>query len=161
MGRIRTEAWRRAYPGIVAREVLDGFDAGAEAVRFAARMQSDGVRVAVAVADDGAVVAYCIYGADRDERAPGRGEVYAIYVDPACWRTGAGGRLLDACVADLVDDGTPEVRLWTLSRNRDARTFYERQGWAYDGTERELETLPAPYGTAVREARYVRYPRRD
>ena len=157
LGRIRVDAWRIAYPSTVAREVLEGLDAEAETARFAARLHADpDVRTAVAVGTDGTVAAYCIYGPDRDEPEPWRGEVYAIYVDPGRWRTGAGGPLLDAAVADLTAAGRRQVRLWTLTGNDDARLFYERQGWTYDGTERELETLPAPDGSPVREVRYVR-----
>jgi GNAT superfamily N-acetyltransferase len=155
LGRIRVDAWRLAYPSVVAREVLEGLDAEAETTRFAARLQTDpGVRTSVAVGADG-VAAYCIYGADRDEPEPWRAEVYAIYVDPGRWRTGAGGLLLAACVAELVAVGRREVRLWTLTGNHEARAFYERQGWTYDGAERPLETLPAPDGSPVREVRYV------
>ena len=156
LGRIRVDAWRLAYPGVVAREVLDGLDADAEATRFAARMDTDpDVRVTVVVDPDDVVAGYCIYGPDRDEPQPGRAEVYAIYVDPTHWRTGAGGLLLAATVTELAAAGGREVRLWTLTGNHEARTFYERQGWRHDGTERGLETLPAPDGSAVREVRYV------
>ena len=155
LGRIRTEAWRRAYPGIVAVRCSTGSTPRPRRLVSRPRMHADGVRVAVAVADDGAVGAYCIYGADRDEPAPGPGGGLRHLRRPGCWRTGAGGRAARRVRADLAAAGRREVRLWTLTATATPGPFYERQGWAYDGTERELETLPAPDGTPVREVRYV------
>ena len=62
-----------------------------------------------------------------------------------------GRSLLDAAVAELAAAGRRQVRLWTLTGNDDARLFYERQGWTYDGTERPRDAPGA--GRLTRSAR--------
>ena len=57
------------------------------------------------------------------------GEVFAIYVDPACQGLGAGRRLLEAAARQLAEAGFAEASLWVLASNRAARGFYESQGW--------------------------------
>ena len=52
-------------------------------------------------------------------------------MDPDEWGTGTANRLIAAALAALPD-GT--VRLWVLADNHRARRFYERHGFAADGT---------------------------
>jgi ribosomal protein S18 acetylase RimI-like enzyme len=155
VARIRVEGWRAAYPTLVAPDVLARLDEKADAVRFAERMATR-PDVHLLVADlDGDVVGFCTYGADRDEARPGRAEIYAIYVQPEVWRSGAGTALLESTFADLDGQGVTEVRLWVLTGNAQARRFYERQGFRSDDTEQELPGLLDPVGATVREVRYV------
>jgi GNAT superfamily N-acetyltransferase len=59
--------------------------------------------------------------------------VYAIYVDPPSWGTGAGRALMDAAVAHLRGYGLTPVRLWALDGNERAARFYRRYGFVADG----------------------------
>jgi GNAT superfamily N-acetyltransferase len=68
-------------------------------------------------------------------------ELHAIYVLPEHWSTGIGSQLLE--VAGRAHE------LWVLLGNDRARRFYERRGWAADGTQRQT-----PNG--VTELRYRR-----
>ncbi len=156
LGAIRVAAWRQAYDGIVAREVLDGLDAEHEALAFAARMHADPDTQTLVAVSEGVVVGYCIFGPDRDEPATDRGEVYAVYVHPDHWRVGAGEQLMNAAVAELTASGRDQLSLWVLTDNVAARAFYTNTGWQADGTERPLDRLPTPEGSAVREVRCVR-----
>ncbi len=77
-------------------------------------------------------------------------ELAAIYVDPTAARCGMGTALLRAAV-----DGRPEpTLLWVLEGNTGARRFYERHGFAWDGTRKLLHDLP----NDVPELRYRRSP---
>jgi hypothetical protein len=93
-----------------------------------------------------------VRGRTRDADAPDTvGELIAVYLDPALWSTGLGGRLHAAAVADLA---TPceQATSWVLEGNTRARAFYERQNWRPDGTVK-----PAIIGEAeVVEVRYRR-----
>lgn len=158
IARTRIEGWRAAYAGVVALSVLDALDQRADEARFAARIGTEPeveTLVAVAEARDDDVVGFCTYGADRDDPAPGHGEVYALYVRPPAWGAGVGTQLLDLAVRRLRDDGYEQLRLWTLTDNQQARAFYESRGWRPDGTEQELVGLPDPAGANLREVRYV------
>jgi GNAT superfamily N-acetyltransferase len=156
LGTIRVAAWRQAYDGSVAREVLDGLDAEHEALAFAARMHADPAIHTLVAVSEGVVIGYCIFGPDRDEPARDRGEVYAVYVHPDHWRSGAGSQLMNAALEELAASGRGEVSLWVLTANAAARDFYTHGGWRPDGAERVLDRLPTPDGSAVREVRCVR-----
>jgi GNAT superfamily N-acetyltransferase len=68
----------------------------------------------------------------------------ALYVAPPAWGTGVADRLHDAAVAELRARGVDRARLWVLEENHRARRFYERHGWAADGTSRVVEFPPHP-----------------
>jgi RimJ/RimL family protein N-acetyltransferase len=65
-------------------------------------------------------------------------------------RHGIGRALHGACVEDLRRNGFDEARLWVLEANPAARSFYERLGWAWDGTT-------APHDVGGQEHPVVRY----
>ena len=48
--------------------------------------------------------------------------------------TGLGTELLSTAVAWLVEQAFAHATLWVLEGNARARRFYEREGWALDGT---------------------------
>ena len=57
-------------------------------------------------------------------------ELHALYVLPELWGRGIGRDLL-AAAGDVSE-------LWVLESNERARRFYERFGWAPDGSGREV-----------------------
>jgi GNAT superfamily N-acetyltransferase len=79
------------------------------------------------------------------------GELYALYVTPDWWSAGAGRALLATVVAALRAAGYRRAVLWTLTRNARARRFYEKAGFAPDGTTSILTGLGD-----VEELRYAR-----
>jgi GNAT superfamily N-acetyltransferase len=86
----------------------------------------------VVVAEDaGRVVGFAAF----DQR-----ELHALYVLPAYWGRGVGGRRLAAA--------GPVRERWVLRDNARARRFYERHGWRATGAE------AAPAGAV--ELRYRR-----
>ncbi|MFI9816779.1 GNAT family N-acetyltransferase [Saccharothrix variisporea] len=104
----------------------------------------------------GSVIAgFALVGPSRDADAgPGTGELHAINLDPAHWHRRLGRPLLDHAVTALRDRGYRDATLWVLGSNDRARRFYERAGWAPDGTTR-VETIAG--GTVrLEEVRYRR-----
>ena len=75
------------------------------------------------------------------------GELYAIYVRPNSWSTGAGLALMDAGV-DWLAERWPEAVLWVAEENPRARRFYERYGWIA-GTTRVEEVVPGAHISEV------------
>lgn len=136
--RINVHGWQKAYAGIVPADVLDAMETTGRADRYRHRMrQATDAEHLVAVAD-GEVVGYVGFGRYRigqQEHALHRtvAEIFAIYVDPPRWGTGAGRALMTAALARLTERRFPEVRLWVLAANDQARRFYERAGFTLDG----------------------------
>jgi ribosomal protein S18 acetylase RimI-like enzyme len=91
-------------------------------------------------------------GVDADA---GTGEIHALHVAPGERGRGVGWRLLDASVAALRSRGLRRAILWVVETNSAARAFYERQGWAWDGTRVDRPLGGFPDFPAVVEVLYV------
>lgn len=89
-------------------------------------------------------------GGPRPARSPAA-ELYALYVAPACWSTGAGRALLGRVLEEAQADGYPRIVLWVLEQNARARRFYERSGFRRRGRTHQLDWLGG-----VPEVCYVR-----
>ena len=115
---------------------------------------------------DGRVVGFAHAGPERataGAAAPnadathggGGGEVYAFYLHPDAWGSGAATGLMEACIAHLVAGGFADACLWVLRDNARARAFYEKAGWHAAGCDMPWTPSDAPDLTVV-ETRYAR-----
>jgi ribosomal protein S18 acetylase RimI-like enzyme len=151
---IHVATWQHAYAGLLAEDFLAGLDVGQRTEHWRTRISGPADRRFVLVYEHRGHVRGFVSGGpsrDGDARDSG-GEVYAIYVDPACQHQGAGTRLLDAAARWLADARFTEASLWVLAGNLSSRRFYESRGWRGDGTEK-----PFTYGEGLSatEVRYV------
>jgi len=87
---------------------------------------------------------------------PSIGEVHAIHVAPQARGHGVGAALLAASVTALRGSGVHRAILWVLEDNVGARAFYERHGWARDGTRVERPLGGFEDFPRVVEIRYAR-----
>jgi ribosomal protein S18 acetylase RimI-like enzyme len=142
---VHVRTWQAAYEHVFGAERLASIDHSGRQ-RLAERAIASG-GVAVAVDDDGSVVGFVSVGPSSD--VEGEGELYAIYVLPEAWGSGAGRGLMDAG-KDLLRASYAAATLYVLEDNPRARRFYEREGWALDGVTKADEFL----GLAVPEVRY-------
>jgi ribosomal protein S18 acetylase RimI-like enzyme len=110
-----------------------------------ARTPRPGSATFVAVADE--VVGFATVGAARDE--DDAGELYAIYVHPSSWSTGAGRALVERAETSMRESGFQHALLWVLAGNERAERFYRAAGWEHDG-EKEDDFQ----GARVTELRY-------
>ncbi|WP_042374277.1 GNAT family N-acetyltransferase [Streptacidiphilus neutrinimicus] len=156
--RVRVDAWRAAYAGVIPPAYLDELDATAAPARLGEYLRDlPAGRHYLAAERMGRLVGFAIAGAERPsvESARGErdgfGEVHALYVHPDAWFTGAGSALLHAATHRLAEDGMHSLSLWVLERNVQARRFYERHGWRPDGARDELRFG----GALVQELRYA------
>jgi ribosomal protein S18 acetylase RimI-like enzyme len=154
---MNVRTWQAGYAGIMPAEILDALDPAEFAEIRRARTAPPGAQTLVAE-DGGTIVGFTSFGPHPRqhggaEYADGIGEIYAIYVAPERWGTGAGGALMAAARAALTAAGHSEMRLWVLAENHRARRFYERAGLVPDGAR---GTFTPPGGTAeLDEVRYA------
>jgi ribosomal protein S18 acetylase RimI-like enzyme len=143
---VRVRGWQRAYRGIFPDEELDALPI--DDVRWRRRLVEPPPGWSTLVAEDGAtVVGFTSVGPSRDER--GLGELYAIYVDPEAWSTGAGRALIERAEERLAER-YEVATLWVLEDNPRARSFYERHGWSPDEARKVVPRL----GVRAAEVRY-------
>jgi GNAT superfamily N-acetyltransferase len=143
-------AWQMAYRHVFPVEELDrgGF---IRASLWRERLEHPPPGWTTFVADDdGAVLGFASVGPSRDER--GLGELYAIYVHPDWWATGAGRALIERGELELRAIYR-EATLWVLEDNPRARSFYETAGWVPDGATKAHER----WGVRAPEVRYRKH----
>jgi GNAT superfamily N-acetyltransferase len=149
IGRIQVETWTAAYEGLLPPEAIAAFDVAARQQMWRgglARTPRPGSATFVGVVDD-EVVGFATVGGSHSEEDVG--ELYAIYVHPTSWGTGAGRLLIERAEASLRDSGFPSALLWVLAGNERAERFYRIAGWVPDGEKQDTFQ-----GAEVVELRY-------
>jgi GNAT superfamily N-acetyltransferase len=148
IARIRAATWRAVYPGLIPEQTLAERTDPAAVERegeWRSAHSMDGVLVAEGPDGDDGLIGFAVFGPERDEgyqlgqpqteEAPehGRGEVYAIYVLPGHWNSGAGRALMNRVLALAAGQDYNDVSLWVLEANARARRFYEKAGFRLTG----------------------------
>ena len=143
---IRVRGWQTAYRHVFPAADLDALPIDPERWRSRILVPPPGWTTIVCE-DDGHVVGFASTGPSRDEEE--LGELYAIYVEPEAWSTGAGRALMIEAETTLAHEYGAAL-LWVLEDNPRARNFYERAGWAPDGVTKAEER----FGVRAAEVRY-------
>jgi ribosomal protein S18 acetylase RimI-like enzyme len=166
ISRVRRDAWRVAYAGIITDEIIERAtgvpDTGRERALFVSRpwRRTLVAESAPSVPDPSAapvteIIGYASFGPERDvdgaplperagrdgRRRPRCAELYALYVTPARWSTGAGRDLMLRVLEETRAGGYPRIILWVLQENARARQFYERSGFRLDGRSYQPDWL--------------------
>jgi GNAT superfamily N-acetyltransferase len=144
---IRVRGWQTAYRHVFPANALDEMPVDDERWRDRLVTPPPGWSTFVAENGEGMVVGFSSVGPSRDVR--GLGELYAIYVDPDAWSTGAGRALIERAEEQLRAE-YDVATLWVLEDNPRARSFYERFGWQPDGARKAEER----WGVRAPEVRY-------
>jgi GNAT superfamily N-acetyltransferase len=142
---VHVRTWQAAYRHAFPAEVLDNLSVDGRETRWRERLE-EGYVIWVAETEGG-IVGFSAVGPSRTEEAAG--ELYAIYVLPEAWGSGAASELMVAAKAWFAQEGYAKAMLWVLADNPRARRFYEREGWRAEGTR--IDTIR---GTDVEEALY-------
>ena len=146
LAHVHVRTWQAAYEHVFGAERLSGIDVERRREIWNRALADE--RIAVWVAEDqGRTVGFVSIGDSRDSDADG--ELFAIYVLPQAWGTGAAASLMREALAALRERYRTAI-LWVLEDNPRARRFYEREGWTLDGGRKEDEFLGLP----VAEVRY-------
>jgi len=99
------------------------------------------------------MIGFVSFGASRDDDAPAdRAEIWALYVKPSYWSSGAGRLLLQAVLRQIRVQGYSSVSLWVVVGNERAIRFYERAGFV---AESESVKQFERGGAQLEEVRYV------
>jgi len=86
------------------------------------------------VFDDGIVKAIIRILPCRDEDKPNSLELGVLYVDVFFQKQGIGKLLIEFFEQQAAECGYNELCIWTFLKNATARAFYEKMGYAHDGT---------------------------
>jgi GNAT superfamily N-acetyltransferase len=147
---VHVRSWQVAYEGLLPSEYLRGLRVEDRAARY--RFDTDDLESTLVAVDDGNIRGFIHVGPSRDEEGPSDGEVSALYVSPDSWREKIGSALMVAGRAWLEDQGYCRARLWVLSGNERAESFYRADGWARQPVTRS----EIVWGVQVEEILYLR-----
>jgi len=144
---IHVRSWQAAYDGLLPGELLASLSIDAREASRREQLTHARPDQRVWVVERGdRVIGFAATGESRDLDPPAAetGEVYAIYLEPDAYGTGAGRALFDRALADLRDRGYREAVVWVLESNARARRFYEAAGMHADGFTKldEMDGFP-------------------
>jgi len=149
---VHVRSWQSAYRGLLPDQYLDGLRPEHRIPGYRFGQGEATVPRTLLALESGALLGFATFGASRDEDAPGAGELFALYVDPQRWRTGAGRALLLRAREGLHAGGHRKAILWVLRGNEPAERFYEEDGWRRDGASRWED----PWGVRSQVFRFTR-----
>ena len=142
---VHVRTWQAAYRHAFPAEVLDNLSVDEREELWREHLERG--RAAWVALDEARIAGFVSVGPSRTEEDTG--ELYAIYVEPEAWGSGAAHELMTAARDWFAQEGYATAMLWVLADNPRARRFYEREGWRAEGTR--IETL---HGIDVEEALY-------
>ncbi|HQY91584.1 GNAT family N-acetyltransferase [Caldilinea sp.] len=148
---LHVAVWQEAYRGMLPDPFLDAISVERREAMWRRTVEEQDSPALVAE-HTGRIVGFLLGGPARDEDAVQAvtSEIYALYVAPDRWRTGAGAQLMHEGLSVLREQSYQEVTLWVLRANERARRFYERMGFQTDGSEKVDER----FGVTFDEIRY-------
>ncbi len=122
-------SWQATYTEIFPAEFITSFLSrhySAESLR-AAIHSSRSIFLVVRAGER--VIGCCNFG----EAISGEGQqLYRLYVDPAYWRHGIGGKLLGIMEERLREQGVSAYFCYVHGENEVGKAFYVKQGFAHD-----------------------------
>lgn len=159
IARAHVAAWQAAYTRLVPQDYLDALDVGERTALWRSILTGEVTAPGVprptdfVIEDDATVVGFANVGRFRDRPTDAAaGELWAMYVHPDAWGTGAGDELMIAALDELFRLKSTTAYLWVLEGNNRARRFYERHGWTSDGITKTFDAN----SSQVPEIRYSR-----
>jgi ribosomal protein S18 acetylase RimI-like enzyme len=136
IARIHVKAWQAAYRSIFPAAYLDSLSIPKRQALWTQLIARGTPRVVLAQRDD-VTLGWIAWGASRDyDSRKTDAEIEAIYIDPPCWRQGAGRMLIDESINAAASEGYREMTLWALEENARGLRFYKKMGFALDGVFR-------------------------
>ena len=136
---VHWKSWQDAYSGLIDRTYLDNLTIG-KCTEMAFRW-SDNILIAK---EKDRVIGYVGHGVCKD--LPETGEVFAIYILKEYYDKKVGYGLMCAALEKLSEYN--RIAVWVLESNQRAIRFYERCGFRFDGTRKQIMLGTA--NTAIR-----------
>ena len=149
---IHVDTWRAAYTSIVPADYLASLSVEHREAMWSECIAAGAPELLVAK-KAGVVQGWLSFGQCRDEGSSKiDAEVWAIYVAPSAWSTGAGRLLWLRARELMLEQGFKSCSLWVFPQNDRAIQFYRSAGFAHDGSAPKSFELG---GAQLQEVRFV------
>lgn len=131
IARVRIEAWRATYRGLIPDAYLDSMDLETSIDLWNRVLTSGSSATSVFVADSGGeVIGFAAGNLLAEPRHGLNAELTAVYLRREFQRAGLGHKLICAVAHAQQALGASGLIVWVLSGNRNARAFFEHLGAA-------------------------------
>ena len=137
---IYASSWKVAYQDIIPQGYLDELKNDFWVPSFT-NWIGNNILKSKLIYENSIPVGCIAYGNSRDGNLPKWGEIVSIYIHPEYFRKSYGQKLLDVVLADMKKDGYQNCYLWVLKENRNARYFYEKNGFQCSKDEYIFEIM--------------------
>ena len=129
---VHWKAWQETYIGLVDQDYLDNFTL--EKCTDIAFRWLDNLLVAK---ENDKVIGFVGYGVYRDDSLTETGEIFSIYILKECYDQKIGYALMRAALEKLSE--YKQIAVWVLEGNHRAIKFYEKCGFQFDGTTKQIK----------------------
>ena len=149
---IHVDTWRASYASIVPPEYLASLSVERREAMWSECIAT-GVPELLLAKEARGVQGWLSFGQCRDEgSSKAEAEIWAIYVAPSSWSTGAGRLLWLRARELMLAQGFKSCSLWVFPQNDRAIKFYRAAGFAHDGSAPKSFELG---GAQLQEVRFV------
>jgi GNAT superfamily N-acetyltransferase len=138
LGIVHSESYRNTYKGIIPDEFLNQFTPVVREKCFYSALIQGVERIGIMLVDNKAVGCLILRVCSDKDLQKCSGEISAIYLIQNYRFIGLGKQLLNWCLEKLIELGYTTAILWVLKENKNALSFYEKQGFWHDGMERKI-----------------------
>ena len=146
IAQIHVTTWQAAYKGLMPDDYLGKMTLEKRLAYWSEAIEYSEPQLLVAHEGD-KIVGFVGYDRSRDAKTRATvGEIWAIYVLPSHWGSGAGLALWDGARDGLKEEGCTQVTIWVLLGNERALRFCEHAA----GFKRELPSLKTTAFGSVR-----------
>lgn len=152
VAQIHVDAWRAAYQGLLAPQLLASLSAEQREPIWREAVQC-GLPELLVARQDGEVRGWAAFGTCRDAGAPAtQAELWALYVAPDHGSQGVGRALWRRASERMRAQGCSGCSLWVLAGNPRAIGFYRALGFTADDAPAQVIELG---GQQVLEQRWL------
>lgn len=138
MAEVHARSWESAYAGLLPTEIIAATSAR-RPLLWQRILEEPGGHEKYAVCEGDKIVGLLVISTSRDEGAPpGAFEVVSLYLLPEHFGKGYGGEAMRYACERAAELGYHAVTLWVLEDNTRARKIYEKHGFRFDGTRKEI-----------------------
>lgn len=149
LAEIQTLSWKSAFSDILSDTTLNKYTDLDKCVKILEKAYNSGNGYLYIGSIDEKPCAELFWCRGKElERSA---EIVALHSIPESWGCGVGKAIMDKAMEDIFDNGFKKAYLWVFEQNKRARRFYEKYGFAADGTCRI-----SVFDKAV-EVRYIIY----
>lgn len=139
IGTILVESWRAGFRGIVGDAFLNALDAQTRTEILREQWHAGKRWPAFLALDGDRPIGVCSYGKPEEDGLPvDWGEIGMCHLIPEYWGRGIGASMLIKAQQELLKMRYNTIILWILQDNMRARRLFERSGFVWDGTEKNI-----------------------